>query len=94
MAREKDIEAYLVRRIAGLGGITAKMTVRGRRGWPDRLVALPDGRLLLVEVKRPKGGVYSPSQTLLFGQLAKLGTHVWKVRTTDDVDTIFGKETK
>jgi hypothetical protein len=89
--READIEKYLLRRIAALGGITAKMTVAGHRGWPDRLVALPGGRLLLVELKRPKGGRLSPSQVALFGLLANLGTLVWLLNTTDDVDKIFGK---
>ena len=88
--READIESYLVRRIEELGGITAKMTVAGRRGWPDRLVCLHGGRISLVELKRPKGGQLSPSQDRLFGLLRSLGIPVWVLRTYADIDKVFG----
>jgi hypothetical protein len=88
--REAEIEQYLVRRIEELGGITAKMTVDGRRGWPDRLVCLHGGRISLVELKRPKGGQLSATQEKLFGLLRSLGTPVWVLRTYEDIDKVFG----
>ena len=39
--RERDIEAYLVRRVEELGGEVRKVKWIGRRGAPDRLVMLP-----------------------------------------------------
>jgi len=89
--REAQIESYLLRRIGELGGITAKMTIEGQRGWPDRLVCLPGGRISLVELKRPKGGRLSPSQLKLFGLLNSLGTPVWVLNTYADIDKVFGK---
>jgi len=88
--REALIESYLVRRIHELGGITAKMTIEGQRGWPDRLVCLQGGRVSLVELKRPKGGRLSPTQQKLFGLLETLGIQVWVLNTYQAVDMVFG----
>jgi hypothetical protein len=90
MPTEAQIEAHLLRRVRELGGKTAKMTVRGQRGWPDRLVILPHGRISLVELKKPKGGVYSPAQLAVFGQLGDLGVYVWRLHTYEDIDRVFG----
>jgi hypothetical protein len=42
--RERDIEAYLVKRVKALGGEVRKVKWIGRRGAPDRLVMLPEVR--------------------------------------------------
>ena len=60
--RESVIEAELVKRVTALGGIADKVQVIGRRGFCDRLVVLPHGRIFLVECKRPRGGRLSPHQ--------------------------------
>ena len=39
--RERDIEGYLVKRVAAMGGEVRKVKWVGRRGAPDRLVMLP-----------------------------------------------------
>jgi hypothetical protein len=49
---ERDIEAYLRRQVAALGGETRKVRWIGRVGAPDRLVMLP-GRILWIEIKAP-----------------------------------------
>jgi len=65
--RERDIEAYLVKRVKALGGEVRKVQWAGHKGAPDRLVmlphdsrAFPPGNVLLnpprtiwVELKRP-----------------------------------------
>lgn len=54
---ERDIEAYLVRRVAELGGLTRKLAWIGRASAPDRVVMLPEmfgPRLIWVEVKNPE----------------------------------------
>lgn len=38
---EREIEAYLVRRVKAMGGEVRKVQWIGRRGAPDRLVMLP-----------------------------------------------------
>ena len=50
---EEDVESALVRRVKKLGGTAEKFTSPGRRSVPDRLVTLPDGSIIFVEVKAP-----------------------------------------
>jgi hypothetical protein len=40
--RERDIEAYLVKRVKAMGGEVRKVKWIGRNFAPDRLVVLPD----------------------------------------------------
>lgn len=53
MTLERDIERALVRRIKALGGMCEKFTSPGRRSVPDRIVTLPGGRIVFVELKAP-----------------------------------------
>jgi Holliday junction resolvase len=48
---EKDIENALVRKVKKLGGMCEKFTSPGRRSVPDRIVTLPNGKIVFVEVK-------------------------------------------
>ena len=50
---EKQIEAALVRRVKELGGLCEKFVSPGRRSVPDRIVTLPGGRIVFVELKAP-----------------------------------------
>lgn len=49
--RESLVEAYLVRRIKALGGMADKFVSPGKRSVPDRLVILPDNKIVFVELK-------------------------------------------
>ena len=49
---EREIEAAFVAHVRKLGGMAEKFTSPGRRAVPDRLVTLPDGRIIFVELKR------------------------------------------
>lgn len=53
MTLEKDVEQTLVRRVKALGGLCEKFTSPGRRSVPDRIVTMPGGRIIFVELKRP-----------------------------------------
>ena len=55
MERERDIEAWLRRRIEDLGGMFLKFTSPGNDGVPDRIAVFPDGRLVFVELKTETG---------------------------------------
>lgn len=48
---ERDIEKALVKRVESLGGLCEKFTSPNRRGVPDRIVTLPGGKIIFVEVK-------------------------------------------
>ena len=58
---ESVIEAALVKRIKALGGKCEKFTSPGRRSVPDRIVTLPGGRIVFVEIKAP-GKKSTPKQ--------------------------------
>ena len=51
MVLERDIEKALVKRVKDLGGMADKFTSPSKRSVPDRLVILPKGRIIFVEVK-------------------------------------------
>ena len=50
---ERDVEKALVRRVKQLGGMAEKFTSPGKRSVPDRLITLPGGKVIFVELKRP-----------------------------------------
>lgn len=50
---ESRIESALVRRVIAIGGMCEKFTSPGRRSVPDRIVTLPGGRVIFVELKAP-----------------------------------------
>ena len=51
--RESTIEAYLRGRVKGIGGKAYKFVSPGNDGVPDRLVCLPGGQAIFVELKAP-----------------------------------------
>lgn len=48
---ERDIEKKFVAKVKRMGGEAVKFTSPASRGWPDRLVVLPGGRVTFVELK-------------------------------------------
>jgi hypothetical protein len=50
---EKGIEAALVKRVKALGGMAEKFTSPNKRSVPDRIVTLPGGVIIFVELKAP-----------------------------------------
>jgi hypothetical protein len=81
---ERDIEAYLVKRVKALGGYAYKFVSPSNRGVADRLVVLP-GVVWFVEVKA-EGGRLSPLQTLFIEQMKRLDQNVIVVWNKEDVD--------
>ncbi len=83
---ERDVETYFVSTVHLLRGVTFKLRFIGVAGAPDRIVFLPGGRIVLVELKRPKGGVVSGLQNRLHRILAALGSPVPVLYTYEAVD--------
>ena len=88
-ARESAIERALVARVAALGGRAEKVRVIGRRGFFDRLVVLPGGRVIFVECKRPRGGRWSLHQRLYASAYQALGLEVALLRKSEDIDALL-----
>lgn len=85
---EKAIEKYLVRKVAEAGGIALKFTSSIADGYPDRLVLLPGGRTIWVEVKRT-GEKPRRLQTVRMEELNALGQHVHWVDGINGVDMLM-----
>ena len=87
---EKHIEQALVRKVKSLGGICEKYTSPARRSVPDRLVSMPGGDIIFVEVKRP-GGKVTEAQKRDHLKRRALGFKVIVVDSYEDVE-IFPEE--
>ena len=82
MTLEKDIEQKLIKIVERHGGMCLKWVCPGWAGVPDRIILMPGGRVIFVELKRPQAGVISRRQLWWQGKLNKLGFTHWFV--TDD----------
>ena len=86
--KESAIEAYLVSRIRRIGGVCFKFVSPGMVGVPDRIVILPSGELVWVELKRPNG-VVSSIQKRMHARLRALMQDVKVVRSIEEIDKLF-----
>ena len=74
--RESEIEKQLVAHVESLGGLALKVSVANARGFPDRLILLPNGRAFFCELKKEDGGTTSPQQLSWMNRLWLLGYRV------------------
>jgi len=81
---ERDIEAYLVKRVKSLGGMAYKFVSPSNRGVADRLVVLP-GQIWFVEVKQESGRL-TALQALFMEQMRRMGHNAIVVWSKEDVD--------
>lgn len=101
--RERDVEAYLVKRVKALGGEVRKVKWIGRTGAPDRLVMLPerliggvfDGynpdfwpRTIWIELKAP-GVPAKAHQVREHERMRKMGQRVEVVDSFERVDEVL-----
>lgn len=78
--REASVEAAFVRLLRRHALMSLKLNVAGQRGWPDRLVLLPGGEVVFVELKRP-GAKARRLQEHIHKRLAALG---FRIAVCDD----------
>ena len=88
---EREVEAYLTRVVEQAGGKCRKFIPDLARGYPDRIVLLPDGVLVWVETKRPRGGRLSLAQRVAHAELRSLGQVVEVVWSKKDADRLIEK---
>ncbi|REK69327.1 VRR-NUC domain-containing protein [Paenibacillus paeoniae] len=83
--RESTLERKLVREVKSIGGLAPKWTSPGNRGVPDRLVILPNGQTIYVEMKAP-GKPLEPLQRKWQKDLLALGHRHYKIDSEADID--------
>ncbi len=85
---EKDIEKLFRDEIKKAGGKAYKFTSPGNDGVPDRIVMLPDGRIVFIELKTDTGKL-SRLQELQCRQIAELGQTVRVLHGLAEVRDFF-----
>ena len=81
--RESAVERALIRRVKELGGLCEKFTSPGRRSVPDRIVSLPGGRVVFVELKAP-GKEPTEAQARDHKRRRALGFNVFVIDDVED----------
>lgn len=84
---EKIIERHMVEAIKNLGLLALKYSNATQSGYPDRLVLLPEGRVLWVELKS-RGCKPTKLQQLRHAELRRMGHTVEVVDSLDAVAAI------
>ena len=81
---EKDIERGFVKEFKKTypRAICLKMSLRGQWGWPDRMLVMPSGQILFIELKAPGVTRLSPTQAIIQEKLLSLRQ---KVLTTSSI---------
>jgi len=86
---EAKVEERFVHGCMQRGGRAVKLVFASGRGWPDRTCFMPAGVLLLVELKRPRGGRLLPWQGTVHKWLTKLGFVVHILWTIEEVEDFW-----
>lgn len=86
--REAELENWVRIRIRDIGGLCIKFTSPSMRGVPDRLVLLPGGKILFLELKRP-GETARPEQRKVHRRFKALGAGVFVVDSKEKLEEIL-----
>ena len=84
--RESKIEKSLKNKVQNMGGIALKFVSPGIAGVPDRIVLIPNGKVVFVELKAP-GKTMRPIQLKRKSQLEYLGFKVYLIDSLQGVDS-------
>lgn len=88
---EREIEAGMGRLAEQNGGMFLKFDPSGARGFPDRILLLPGGKAVWVELKRPEGGRVSAAQRVAHLRLRRMGQRVEIVATMEQARALIGE---
>ena len=85
---EQKIERRLRKENELIGGKALKFVSPGVSGVPDRIVLLPGGKVIFIELKAP-GKKLRPIQELRKKELEKLGFDYWIVDSYEEIDSLL-----
>lgn len=86
--RERNIEAYLRDSVKKAGGIAYKWVSPGNNGVPDRIVIIPGGKIIFVELKAP-GKKPTALQQVQHDKLRALGCDVRVIDSREGVEDLI-----
>ena len=84
---EKNIEDYLRKEVTKVGGYCMKWVSPSNRGVPDRILILPKGRVVFVELKQ-KGKKLDPLQKYFRKKFVALGQEHYVVDSKESADRL------
>ena len=87
---EKEIEKYLRDKIKNLGGIAYKFISPGNNGVPDRIVLIPGGKIIFVELKNEHGKTSNLQDTQI-ARIRNLGFDVRIINSKQKVDEFINE---
>lgn len=86
--RERSVETYLREQVRRAGGIAYKWVSPGNNGVPDRIVIMPGGRVVFVELKAT-GRKPTQLQQYQHERLRALGCDVRVIDSREGVDELM-----
>ena len=86
--RERQVESWLVTLANRRGWMCIKFIPDNMPGMPDRMLLLPRGGVVWVELKRPAGGVVAELQKVRREQLERAGQEVRLVLTREQAEEL------
>ena len=84
---EKDIEKWLGDQVTNMGCLYYKFVSPGNRGVPDRIIVVPPGIAMFVELKTDKGRT-SAIQDVQIKRLQRVGAPVRVVKGRTDAERL------
>lgn len=85
---ETDLEGRVIQWVEEQGGYSLRLCLQDERGWPDQTIFLPDRRIILPELKRPKRNRKSINQEKWVRRLSALGFPTAFCTTLDEVKAL------
>lgn|SRR5574344_218599 len=85
---EKSIERYLVDLVSRLGGICLKYSNPNMVGYPDRVVLLPGGVTIWIELKSA-GRHVTKIQQIRIADMAAMGHKIFIADSKEDINEII-----
>ena len=86
---ESGLESKVVKWAEAQGGEAPKLVLVNERGFPDRTLLLPGGRMLLVELKRPGKSKKYEQQKKWVNRLQELGFVADFFDNLDDIERAY-----
>lgn len=83
--KESAIEASLRQKVKSKDGLYYKFTSVGNAGVPDRIVIMPGGRVIFIELK-DRGGMIGRLQQYQMDRIRERGCEVYVLRGIEDVN--------